>query len=36
MSETKANKVSKAYSDDFWHSCLDVYKDIVNKDNECI
>jgi len=34
MSTTKANKVSKAYSDDFWHSCPDVYKDIVNKDND--
>jgi SAM-dependent methyltransferase len=30
----KASKVSKAYSDGFWSSCPDVYKDIVSKDSD--
>ncbi len=34
MKKTKANKVSRAYSDDFWDTCPDVYRDIINKDKD--
>ena len=34
MSKTKAKEVSKHYSDNFWNSCPDIYRDIVNKDKD--